>query len=92
MSSKKVNNQRRAVPREQEPNMPITFFEGAREGDRDDLTERNMERRFYALAAAVKEHEARSRRGRETSREDENLYRRLRQLNGEPATAEHGAA
>jgi hypothetical protein len=72
--------------------MPITFFEGVREGERDELTERNMQRRFYALAAAVKEHEARSRRGRDISREDENLYRRLRQLNGEPTTAEHGAA
>jgi hypothetical protein len=72
--------------------MPITFFEGVREGERDELTERNMQRRFYALAAAVKEHEARSRRDREVSREDENLYRRLRQLNGEPATAEHGVA
>ena len=70
--------------------MPITFFEGVREGERDQLTERNMQRRFYALAAAVKEHEARSRRDREPSLEDENLYRRLRQLSGEPATAEHG--
>lgn len=71
--------------------MPITFFEGANEEDHDDLTERNMQRRFYALAAAVKEHEARSHRERPASREDEALYRRLRQLNGEPTTAEHAA-
>jgi hypothetical protein len=90
MSSKQVNKQ--VEPPEQEQDMPITFFEGAREGDRDDLTERNMQRRFYALAAAVKEHEARSSRGRPASREDEALYRRLRQLNGEPVTAEQGAA
>ena len=72
--------------------MPITFFEGVRDEDRDDLARRNMERRYYALAAAVKEHEARSKRGNLVRREDEVLYRRLRQLTGEPTTAEHGAA
>ena len=72
--------------------MPITFFEGVRDEDRDDLTRRNMERRYYALAAAVKEHEARSKRGNLARTEDEVLYRRLRQLSGEPVTAEHGAA
>lgn len=72
--------------------MPITFFEGVRDEDRDDLARRNMERRYYALAAAVKEHEASSTRGNLVRREDEVLYRRLRQLTGEPTTAEHGAA
>ena len=72
--------------------MPITFFEGVRDEDRDDLTRRNMERRYYALAAAVKEHEARSTRASGARTEDQVLYRRLRQLSGEPVTAEHGAA
>jgi len=74
--------------------MPITFFEGMRDTERDDLARRNMERRFYALAAAVKDHEARVRRGDSGSAEgaDENLYRRLRQLTGEPGTIEHKIA
>lgn len=72
--------------------MPVSFFEGVREDQREDLQRRNMERRFYALAAAVREHEANLRRSAgEVDREDENLYRRLRQLCGEPVTAEHGA-
>ena len=70
--------------------MPITFFEGMRDSERDDLARRNMERRFYALAAAVKDHEARVRRVGESA--DENLYRRLRQLTGEPGTSEHQIA
>ena len=70
--------------------MPIRFFEGVREDERIDLTKRNMERRFYALAAAVREHEANlRRRGRASARSDEALYQRLRQLTGDPATAEH---
>jgi hypothetical protein len=73
--------------------MPLTIFEGMREPDTSELTRRNMERRFYALAAAVKEHEARTMRGKQPTRaEDEALYRRLRQLAGEPGTAEHGVA
>jgi len=72
--------------------MPVSFFEGVRDDQREDLQRRNMERRFYALAAAVREHEARLRRcAGDLDREDENLYRRLRQLSGEPVTAEHGA-
>ena len=72
--------------------MPVSFFEGVRDDVRDDLQRRNMERRFYALAAAVREHEASLRRSAgEVDREDENLYRRLRQLCGEPVTAERGA-
>lgn len=70
--------------------MPITFFEGVRETERTDIRLRNMERRFYALAAAVREHEVSVRRTdpRATDK-DEGLYRRLRQLSGEPATREH---
>jgi len=73
--------------------MPITFFEGMRDTERDDLARRNMERRFYALAAAVKDHEARVRRGGDCVESvDESLYRRLRQLTGEPGTREHQIA
>ena len=72
--------------------MPITFFEGMRDDQRDDLARRNMERRFYALAAAVKDHEARVRREGETQLADEALYRRLRQLSGEPTTTEQRIA
>lgn len=73
--------------------MPITFFEGVREEERSELRRRNMERRFYELAAAVRDHESRTRgAGTEPDHHDEHLYRRLRQLCGEPATGEHGAA
>jgi len=70
--------------------MPIRFFEGVREEDRDALIRRNMERRFNALAAAVRDHEANLRRRGSVENRDEALYRRLRQLSGEPATVEHG--
>ncbi len=70
--------------------MPIMFFEGMRDDERLDMARRNMERRFYALAAAVKDHEAQShRRGNPLSRADADLYRRLRQLTGEPGTSEY---
>lgn len=73
--------------------MPISFFEGIPEDQRAELTRRNMERRFYALAAAVRDHEAATRRSAPASgARDERLYRRLRQICGEPATAEHPAA
>ncbi|MBK5116603.1 MAG: hypothetical protein JJE23_06745 [Thermoleophilia bacterium] len=73
--------------------MPITFFEGIRETERTDIRLRNMERRFYALAAAVREHEGSVRRADPgVAEKDEGLYRRLRQLSGEPATSEHGVA
>lgn len=73
--------------------MPIRIFEGIREDERADLSRRNMERRFFALAAAVRSHEARVRRAEAgLSSEDESLYRRLRQLCGEPVTAEHETA
>jgi hypothetical protein len=73
--------------------MPISFFEGIREEDRRELTRRNMDCRFYALAAAVRDHETSVRRGEGgVANRDEQLYRRLRQICGDPATAEHGAA
>ena len=76
--------------------MPISFFEGIPEDQRAEVTRRNMERRFYALAAAVRDHEASARRsapGRgHTRASDERLYLRLRQICGEPATQEHSAA
>lgn len=73
--------------------MPVRFFEGVRAEERDELQRRNLERRFYALAAAVKDHEAGVRRSEpQPAREDENLYRRLRQLVGDPSTSEHTVA
>ncbi len=73
--------------------MPVRIFEGVRADELDDLNRRNMERRFYALAAAVKEHEINSRKLDGVARtEDERLYRNLRRLCGEPPTEEHGAA
>jgi hypothetical protein len=73
--------------------MPISFFEGLREEDLRDLNRRNMDRRFYALAAAIREHETNVRRDEsEPATRDERLYRRLRQVCGGPATAEDGAA
>ena len=73
--------------------MPISFFEGMPEDQRKNVTRRNMERRFFALAAAVRDHEASARRATPTSvTRDERLYRRLRQIAGEPATKEHTAA
>lgn len=73
--------------------MPVSFFEGVRDDQLEDINRRNMERRFYALAAAVRDHEAGVRRSDSLLTEaDEQLYRRLRQLCGDPATAEHGVA
>ena len=73
--------------------MPVSFFEGVRDDQREDLQRRNMERRFYALATAVRDHEASVRRSNgEVEPQDEDLYRRLRQLCGEAATAEHSVA
>lgn len=71
--------------------MPVSFFEGVRGEIKDEITKRNMERRFYALAAAVREHEARTRRGGGGSEHDQSLYLRLRQLCGETETHEHQA-
>ncbi len=66
--------------------MPISFFEGLPEDQRNRMKGRNMERRFFALAAAVRDHEASARRSTPASRSrDERLYLRLRQIAGEPA-------
>jgi len=76
--------------------MPVSFFEGIPENQRDEVTRRNMERRFYALAAAVRDHEAATRRSAPAATgagaRDERLYLRLRQICGEPITTEMPAA
>ncbi len=69
--------------------MPISFFEGIPEDQRVEMGRRNVERRFFALAAAVRDHEAAARRATPASViRDERLYRRLRQICGEPGGAE----
>ena len=62
---------------------PITMVEGTRQ--LDAVSERNLaERRFSALASAVREHEASMRRRQYAMRSsDQALYRRLRQICGE---------
>ena len=62
---------------------PIWMFEGSKK--LDPVSERNLaERRFSALAAAVREHEASVRRREYSVRaQDASLYRRLRQICGE---------
>ena len=64
---------------------PVWMIEGSQK--LDAVSERNLaERRFSALAAAVREHEATVRR-RELGLmrpQDASLYRRLRQICGEP--------
>jgi hypothetical protein len=65
---------------------PVWMFEGERE--LDPVSERNLvERRFAALAAAVREHEARVRKQLPGLRPcDAALYRRLRHVaSAEPA-------
>jgi hypothetical protein len=65
---------------------PVWMFEGERK--LDPVSERNLaERRFAALSAAVREHEARVRKQLPGLRPcDAALYRRLRQvLSAEPA-------
>jgi len=63
---------------------PVWMIEGSRK--LDPVGERNLaQRRFSALAAAVREHEAKVRR-REVSPlrpQDASLYHRLRQICGE---------
>jgi hypothetical protein len=67
--------------------MPISFFEGIPDDQRNQVARRNMERRFFALAAAVRDHEAATRRLTPAhAARDERLYRRLRQICGEPST------
>ena len=73
--------------------MPVTFIEGIRADRSSDIERRDIERRFYALAAAVRDHQARVRRSNaHAAPADENLYRTLRQISGETATGEHGVA
>ena len=62
---------------------PVQIFEG--NAKLDPVSERNQaERRFAALAAAVREHEANVRRRQVQVRaQDQALYRRLRQICGE---------
>jgi len=62
---------------------PVTLIEGSREVDA--ITQRRVaERRFSALAAAVREHEANVRRREYAMRpQDQHLYKRLRQILGE---------
>ena len=62
---------------------PVTMIEGNRTMDAG--TQRRVaERRFSALAAAVREHEANVRRREYSMRpQDQHLYRRLRQILGE---------
>jgi hypothetical protein len=62
---------------------PITMVEGTHR--LDAVSERNLaERRFAALASAVREHEASVRRREYAMRpQDQALYRRLRQICGE---------
>jgi hypothetical protein len=62
---------------------PVTLIEGNR--TMDPGTQRKVaERRFSALAAAVREHEANVRRREYHMRpQDQHLYRRLRQILGE---------
>jgi hypothetical protein len=62
---------------------PVWISEGTRQ--LDPVSERNRaERRFSALAAAVRNHEANMRRREFSVRaQDSELYRRLRQICGE---------
>ena len=62
---------------------PVWMIEGTRK--LDPLSERNVaERRFAALAAAVREHEAAVRRRAYGMRsQDAHLYTRLRQICGD---------
>ena len=62
---------------------PVTMIEGNRTMDAG-THRRVAERRFSALAAAVREHEANVRRREISMRpQDQYLYRRLRQILGE---------
>ncbi len=61
---------------------PVWMIEGTQK--LDPVSERNVaERRFSALAAAIREHEASVRRREYLMRpQDRQLYRRLRQICG----------
>ena len=62
---------------------PVYLIEGTRQTD--PVSERNLaERRFAALAAAVRDHESAVRRRERLERpQDQALYRRLRQICGD---------
>ena len=62
---------------------PVWMIEGTKK--LDPVSERNVaERRFSALAAAIREHEASVRRREYLMRpQDRQLYRRLRQICGD---------
>jgi hypothetical protein len=62
---------------------PVWVIEGSRK--LDAVSERNLaQRRFAALAAAVREHEAKvGRREKQARPQDQALYRRLRQICGD---------
>ena len=62
---------------------PVQIIEGSRK--LDPVSEQNRaQRRFSALAAAVREHEAKVRRRELQVRpQDQTLYRRLRQICGD---------
>jgi hypothetical protein len=70
---------------------PVWMFEGARQ--LDEVGERDLaERRFSALAAAVREHEGQARGQVQGLRPyDAALYRRLRQICGEFTRIEQSA-
>ncbi len=70
---------------------PVWMFEGTKK--LDAVSERNLaERRFSALAAAVRQHEASTRRQVPGARAaDTALYRRLRQICGDPIEPERAA-
>lgn len=62
---------------------PVRLIEGSRKLD-PAIERRLAERRFSALAAAVREHEASVRRREYSVRaQDSQLYRRLRQICGD---------
>jgi hypothetical protein len=71
---------------------PVWMFEGTRQ--LDPVGERDLaERRFSALAAAVRQHEATIRREYPGVRAtDTSLYRRLRQICAEPPEGVSSAA
>jgi hypothetical protein len=73
--------------------MPVSLYKGIPADQRAQVTQRNMERRFYALAAAVRDHQAAARRSTPVSGpRDERLYRRLRQICGESDSEERRVA
>ena len=62
--------------------MPVTISEGIRP-EQGSVSREHLERRYSALAAAVKAHELSTARSRLARSEDRDLYRRMRQLTGE---------